>query len=44
VIANKMADAVGVEFESRATHFRFSMDKKINAQYKLDSTPTHPNP
>ncbi|SSC11252.1 Phosphoserine phosphatase [thiotrophic endosymbiont of Bathymodiolus puteoserpentis (Logatchev)] len=30
VIANKMADAVGVEFESRATHFRFSMDKKIN--------------
>lgn len=28
-IANKMADAVGVEFEIEATHFRFAMYEKI---------------
>jgi hypothetical protein len=30
VIANKMADAVGVRFESQASHFRFSTDKEID--------------
>ncbi|MDC9714685.1 MAG: phosphoserine phosphatase SerB [Gammaproteobacteria bacterium] len=29
-IANRMADVVGVEFEARATHFRFLTDKKLD--------------